>query len=169
LHRGGVCRARIKKLLGDCAWSNDDVLADHIPTHDSNVVSLTQSALDTYCTLASLGSLDEVGSEGEDGVFKTIAFEIFVALAAAMLYENDWCTPMNGDPSALAKDVEDIRYVGNLLHSRWKRVNPPRHRDGALQHDDNNLAAAAERNAAISSIVDRLKLVSRLENIHAIE
>ena len=159
LHRGAVCRARIKKLLGDCAWCEDDV----------NVVSLTQSALDTYYTHASLGSFEEVGSEGEEGVFKTIAFEIFVALAAAMLDENDWCTPMNGDPSASAKDVQDIRYVGNLLHSQWERVDPPRRRDCALQHDDDTLAAAAERNAAISSIVDRLKLVSRLENIHAIE
>ena len=173
LHRGAVCRARIKKLLGehfDYAWWKDDGFADHIPTSDSNV-GLIQSALDAYCALGSLDSFAEVVvvGGGEAGMFKTFAFESFVALAAAMLYGNNWYTPMDGDPRTFAKDVEDIRYVGNLIHDLWECVNPSLRRDGALQHDADNLEAATGRNAAISSIVDRLKLISRLEHIHATE
>ncbi len=169
LHRSAVCRSRIKKLLRDhfdVAWYNDDAFVNHNPTFDTRA-RLIQSALDACYTLGSPGSFGEVVGGGEEGMLKTLVFENFVALVAAMHDVNDWHTPGIGDPINFVSDVEDIRNVGSHLHNLWECLKCHLCLDCAL-YDADTPTTATERNGAISSIVDRLKLICCTEHIHAV-
>ncbi len=165
LHRGAVCRARIKKLLGDhfdLACCNDEEFVNHSLTFDTRA-GLIQSALDACYTLGPPGSFGEVVGGGEEGTLKTFVFESFVALAAAMLDVNDWHTPGIGDPIIFVRDVEDTRDVGSHLHDLWECLKH-HHRFDCELYDADNITTATERNAAISSIVEQLKLICHVEH-----
>lgn len=167
LHRGAVSRARIKKLLCDhlnLVWWNADAAVNHIPAFDT-CAGVIQTALDAYCSDSSHDSLEGIVDGGEEGKFKRFAFECFVALSAAMLDTDVWRTPWIGDPITFVGDVEDIRDVGHLVHRLWGSMKNSLQSDCTLHVGDKD--ELAERKAAISSIVDRLEFICRLDHIHS--